>query len=653
MRDDRWSGDEPRHPGQRLDLLSLLPLVSILALVIFVALVVAVVSRADEEQSRIKLATDALWVEQTLRFQLTVDEDMLARLALEAASGVAPADLDTRTRLHMAANPELIGVVWYDDRQQRMRGLPGADAASDPDLVARMGVLARSDARPVYGDVRPEGTITMAMRLPDGGIVTSTLSVDLLLRRHIPWWIAEQYAVSVLASGVGIGQGGAEIATRQQRVTDADDPSHFISFDPPLRGTSLRITAYQKPSSHRFVLIFTVIGSLAVFSALALLILFRSAKQRRRVEEKLRNETAFRRSMEESLTVGMRAKDLNGRILYVNAAFCKLVGWSPEELIGRSSPMPYWDPTRLDETNARHRLQAMGVTGQTFETRFVHRNGNEIDVQVYDAPLIDASGTHRGWMGSIIDITERNRASRLARQQDEALAHTGRLVTLGEMASTLAHELNQPLSAIASYSAGMRNLLDRGQLDPAMMTMANEKLATQAGRAGQIIRRIQDLVKKREPKFTPVALADVVQETVGLLAADARTHRVGLVTRITEVPMVEADSLLLEQVLINLIRNGMEAMAETRSSDVISIRLGRDEGYAVIEIADAGSGIASDLEPHLFDAFVSTKPQGMGLGLKICRSIVELHRGRLGHGPTPGGGTTFRLSLPLSGTTEA
>ena len=146
-------------------------------------------------------------------------------------------------------------------------------------------------------------------------------------------------------------------------------------------------------------------------------------------------------------------------------------------------------------------------------------------MQVYEAPLIDAAGRHHGWMGSVIDITEAKRAARNARAQEESLARTGRLVTMGEMASTLAHELNQPLGAIASYAAGGLNLIDAGQANSPMIRTAFEKLGAQARRAGLIIRRIQDFVKKREPQLLPVDLADVAWDAVAMMTAEARERR--------------------------------------------------------------------------------------------------------------------------------
>ena len=640
---DPWSGEGGLPPRRGIDLLSLVPLFAVGEVGALVALVIWIAKSSELEQARTKLASDALGVAQTLRFQMSVDEDMLVRMTLDTASGISTSTIDARARTHIAASPEFLSVVWYDAQGRRIRALPGSDAPGDPVLVARLAQGGVISARPSYGDIAPDGSVAMGLALPGGrGFVTASMSLPLLLNRHLPWWIAEQYGVRILDNA------GDEIAARQRLTPTEDSPSHTISFDPPLRGVVVQINAYRAPTSFRTTLLMAVITGLAIFAILALLILFRSTRHRRLAELRLRNETAFRRSMEESLTVGLRAKDQSGRILYVNSAFCNLVGYGATELVGRIAPMPYWDPARLPETEARQReLARGGRTVRSFETRFLHRDGREIDVQVYDAPLIDAAGKHRGWMGSVIDITEQKRAARLARAQDETMARTGRLVTLGEMASTLAHELNQPLAAIASYAAGMQNLMERGNPDPALLQEANRKLARQAGRAGQIIRRIQDLVKKREPRFAETHLDEVIAETVEFLQADAREHRVELVTAIGPAPPAQADRILLEQVLINLIRNGMEAMGESRISDRIEVRLSTMDGHAVIEVADSGAGIAPELAGRLFDAFATTKPQGMGMGLKNCRSIVELHGGSLTHRPGEAGGTVFRIQLPL------
>jgi two-component system sensor histidine kinase DctS len=470
-----------------------------------------------------------------------------------------------------------------------------------------------------------------------------------MLDRHIPWWIAEQYAVRIFDTA-------GPLAERARRPVAEGAAFHAISFDPPLAGTTLQITAYDRPAAFGNAALLAAILALASFAVLALLVVQRNAQHRRRAEERLRAEMAFRRSMEESLTVGLRAKDHDGRVLYVNAAFCKLVGLQAEDLIGRKPPMPYWSPDAVEETLSRQRQLATGpAVPQSFETRFRRADGSEIDVQVYEAPLIDAAGRHHGWMGSVIDITEARRAARNARAQEENLARTGRLVTMGEMASTLAHELNQPLGAIASYAAGGMNLVDSGQSGSPMVRTAFEKLASQARRAGLIIRRIQDFVKKREPQLIPMDLAEVAADAVGLMTAEARELRVKLVfdPGASGTAPVLADRILIEQVMVNLIRNGMEAMSEgPRHGDTLMLRLTPEDEGLRLDIIDQGPGIPPELEDRLYDPFVSTKAQGMGMGLNICRSIAELLHASLSHAPNPGGGTLFSLRMPYAAASD-
>lgn len=622
--------------------MSLVPLVAIVALVALVAGLVWFMNRADADRARAKLATDALWVEQTLRFQMSVDEDMLVRLALDEAGGTARDVLIARARVHVSANPEVLSILWIDAEGRPIEAVPGGPTAEEAALARQILASGAVSSRPVYGGVTG-GRVSMAVHAAPGeGVILATVSLPMMLDRHLPWWIAEQYAVR-------ISDTSGTLAERMRRQVADGSPAHAISFDPPLRGTMLEINAYDRPPAFGNAVIFAAIAALAAFAILALFALHRNANRRRAAELRLQGEMAFRRSMEESLTVGLRAKDHDGRILYVNSAFCRLVGLPSELLVGHGPPMPYWAPDMLEETLQRQQaLAANGAKPQSFETRFRRGDGTEIDVQVYEAPLIDAQGRHRGWMGSVIDITEAKSAARTARAHDESLARTSRLVTLGEMASTLAHELNQPLAAIASYAAGGLNLIDRGDADPAMIRGALEKLALQARRAGLIIRRIQDFVKKREPRLQPLALEEVLTDAMSFLAADAREMRVRLRADLADAPPVMADRILIEQLLINLIRNGMEAMAGagmTGGELTVSLRSEDNGQAALIEIADEGPGIPEQLAGRLFDPFTSTKPQGMGMGLNICRSIVELHRGRLGHRPGPAGGTVFSVTL--------
>jgi two-component system sensor histidine kinase DctS len=251
-------------------------------------------------------------------------------------------------------------------------------------------------------------------------------------------------------------------------------------------------------------------------------------------------------------------------------------------------------------------------------------------------------------MGSVLDVTERKRAEELSRQQQEKLQLTARLVTMGEMASTLAHELNQPLSAISSYTTGCINRLDAGDLPRSELREALGKLAAQAQRAGRVIRRIYDFVRRSEPQRAPCNVNEIIEDATGLIEADARKGGVRIVQDLSgPLPEILADRVMIEQVLLNLMRNGMDAMQATpsdRKQLIVSTVL--DEKGILVSVADHGSGIAQEAAAHLFEPFFSTKPEGMGMGLNICRSIIEFHKGRMWVDANPEGGTVFRFTLP-------
>jgi two-component system sensor histidine kinase DctS len=253
-------------------------------------------------------------------------------------------------------------------------------------------------------------------------------------------------------------------------------------------------------------------------------------------------------------------------------------------------------------------------------------------------------------MGSVLDVTERKRAEELARQQQEKLQFTARLVTMGEMASTLAHELNQPLSAIASYTTGCINRLEANNLPADELHNTLAKLAQQAQRAGRIIRRVHDFVRRSEPQRAPCAINAIIDEAIGLIGADARKRGVRIVQELADrLPELSADRVMIEQVLLNLMRNGMDAMQATPAAErQLVVATTAAEGGLLVSVADRGCGIAREISEHLFEPFFSTKPEGMGMGLNICRSIIEFHKGRMWVDANPQGGTIFRFTLPAA-----
>lgn len=249
------------------------------------------------------------------------------------------------------------------------------------------------------------------------------------------------------------------------------------------------------------------------------------------------------------------------------------------------------------------------------------------------------------------DVTARHRAEALNREQEARLQASARLVGFGEIASSIAHELNQPLTAIASYVHGCLRRLRAGTVDPRALTGALEQAGAQAERAGQIIRQVRDFVRSRQPALSTVDLNAVIERAAGALALDGGRNARSLQLRLApRLPQVRADALMLEQVVLNLANNAIEAMRELpRDRAVVEVSTAQAAPDVIrVTVADRGPGIALDMADRLFEPFCSTKPEGLGLGLNICRSIVEFHGGRLWTSAREGGGAQFHFTLPVA-----
>ncbi|GAA5179915.1 PAS domain S-box protein [Niveibacterium umoris] len=629
-----------------------LPALALLALAAGIVGFVVLTLQQDREDQRATLVSDVLWLEQNLRFQFERNEGLLNQLAPDLFASAEP-DAATVARLRQLTQGDagFQRVVWVDARLSVKGAWPPELRPEDPEMIAQAADMARAFGRPGYGyaETPPnEGSFAVATAWHDGhslvGYVIAVYALRHVLSAQVPWWFSERYRLSVL------NQRGVEVAAKSQVAALLPELSYELPFDPPGHGLTLKVEAYR--NGVRLVPL-AFAGAVIVFAAAtvwSLLMLRRHMRRRQHAEQALRHEMAVRKAMEDSLLTGLRARDLQGRITYVNPAFCRMFGWSAEEMVGMSPPMPYWLPDDLEHTRAVHdRILAGNAPSQGIELRFRRKNGEKFDALLYEAPLIDADGRQTGWMGSVLDITERRRAEELARQQQEKLQTNARLVTMGEMASSLAHELNQPLAAITSYATGALNALRTGSLPPSEIETAIEKLAQQATRAGQIIRRVHDFVRKRESNFRPTVINAAVKESFELVQSEARRRGIRLEAELSpDLPPVHADSVMLEQVLVNLIRNGFDAMRDTPAARrVLSVRTALVEGWVRVSVTDHGAGIAAEVGERLFDALFTTKAEGMGMGLNICRSIVELHHGRLWFEPNPGGGTVFQLTLPI------
>lgn len=657
-----------------------MPIVAMVLVVVLLGAFLWLLQRNERDEEALALIKDALWVEQNLHFQLTSDEDKLERLA-DALNRETPdlRQFATMARLVVNTNPAIERILWLDPQGRtrlaeppveagpaRAGGAgPGLDDAPDGSARGDAFRIARSSGLRAYGvpyriDPTDTGFDVLFPLYRDGafaGALVGVFSFEAMLTHHVPWWFAQRYQLEVTDVRGAVLGAKSRMAVPGPAAGETPDPlrSHVIPFDPPGHGVSLVATAYPSESNGTRTILVVAIFGLTGSALWSLWSLRRHIAGRLRAEEALRAEHAFRKAMEDSLTVGMRARDLEGRITYVNPAFCRMVGLSAEEMVDRGPPMPYWLPEDLDRAEAAFLDVLAGRAPDSgLEMRFRRANGERFDALIYEAPLIDANGRHTGWMGSVLDITERKRAEELARQQQERLQQTSRLITMGEMASTLAHELNQPLSAIASYCTGCLNRLRSGQFDTQEVAAALDKLAAQARRAGLIVRRVHDFVRKSEPNVAPCSLSQVLEDCVGLMGADAA--RLGVRVELdapADLPPVPGDRILLQQVALNLMRNGIEAMAKTpRAERRLTVTVTRADGALLTTIRDHGCGIGAEIAEGLFSPFFTTKSEGMGMGLNICRSIVEHHHGRLWFEAAPGGGTRFLFSLPVFAESE-
>ena len=651
----------PASPAGRKRWIQHLPYLSLTLFLAAIAALVWLTREYDADEQRTTLINDVLWMEQNLRFHLDRNEVNLQEIGRELFAE-RPLTPETEARLASLLNQErgLVQILWLSAEGHVLGAMPPrpATTASAPgDAPAAVSEptfqLARSVGRPVYGPTYPvmgnrhhfEVHVPIWSEDSPPGVVVGVYSLSDLVVRELPWWFSERYRVAVFDSD------GREIAAKSKVAPVSSQLAYSMPFDPPGHGLTLQITAYKSDTRWIPVLLGASIVLLAGIIVWSVMQLRRQLARRQQAEIALRAESAFRKAMEDSMLTGMRARDLDGRLTYVNAAFCHMTGFTAEELLGLKAPMPYWDPERLAQTFELHRqILSNGSATEGTEVRLRRKNGETLDVLVFEAPLIDARGQHAGWMGSVLDITEQKRAREQARQQEERLQQSSRLITMGEMASTLAHELNQPLAAIASYNSGcMNRLQDEQPIDRGELLDIHERIARQARRAGEIIRRVHDFVRRSEPKRAPLDLNAVVRDAVGLIEADARKRQMQLrVDLAAALPQVEADAVMIEQIVVNLVRNAMDAMRDTpAAARIIEVRSAHEGRFATVSVADRGTGIPDEIAARLFEPFFTTKSEGMGMGLNICRSIAELHHGRLGFEVRAGGGTIFTLSLPL------
>jgi two-component system sensor histidine kinase DctS len=557
----------------------------------------------------------------------------------------------------------------------RMRILDEATRGADQSDVTLACAAARKLGAPAYSPSHyvpiagGGGVEVMELCVPidTGGYLVASYSLrDALIELVGPTLTRGQEVAFTEADGtrlVALGTSrrtGTRVFTSQQLI------------DLPGTALMLRVDGWRAAPDLFPNMLTALVTAISIALVSVLVLLARDTRRRLRAERDLADALAFRKAMEDSVITGLRARDLQGRITYVNPAFCEMVGFSPEELMAGNAEAPgapeapYWPTELAHEYQQRQTRRLAGgmPPREGFESVFMRKDGTRFPVLIFEAPLINAHKVQTGWMSAFIDVSEQRRIEELSRASQERLQASARLATVGEMASLLSHELTQPLAAIASYASGSLNLLGpHAKGDQGEVAMAVRRIAEQADRAGQVIRSVHDFVRRRDRTREPVAPQALIDAVLPLVRLQAR--KLGVIIEVVfedKLPAAMCDRTLVEQVLLNLARNAMQAMdsPDNVGSRVLRLRVaravavggtGQEDSRRWIEfsVADLGCGISTEVAERLFTPFFTTRADGMGLGLSLCRTVVEQHGGALVFEPNKPRGTVFRFTLPAAG----
>lgn len=786
------------------------------------ALILWTLNYQDKNQQQYTLYRESAYAKQRIMMRFNSNEEALLELSREISTSINqmqnPDAFLRRATTLIQDSPEILHLRWIDTEKRKHWNIPVA--INHPEWFERPKVkgiieselsslyaLSSETNKSEYGKVLSlnfedktntnnqdrENIFWHVTPVIQRGKVIGAIAVIYSSRRVLKHMIPSE--LNGLYRFTLIDPQGREIATSNPKKTNARSMEHSISIDKLGTPLSLSVSSYPPPTNLTYrTLLWLVIG-LSGFVLWSLWSVWKQTTQRYAVQKDLQIETNFRRAMEESSTIGMRAHDMSGMITYVNPAFCEMVGWQKDELIGMTAPFPFWPSELIPDLNKKMSLALAGNSPKTgFEAILKKKNGQTVNIRTFVSKLNDEKGHQIGWVSSTVDISEpvkarqelalaqerfttvlesldaavsvislqsgqllfankyyrdhfgtsthahldlagreiepsavdeldndsidgfvglpaseltpaksdfreiqmkdskswyevrrryiswvdghlaqlivatditaRKNADELARQQEEKMQFSSRLATMGEMASSLAHELNQPLAAISNYCTGIANRLKSNQelnIEKDILP-AIEKATTQAHRAGTIIQRIRGFVKRSQPQSKHVDIRSIIEDSVGLAEIEAQRYGVQLSTSLADnIPTVFLDPILIQQVLVNLLKNAIDAVKNGTnhhpSAKIIALKVDIDQtvnpSMLRIQVIDQGPGIPKDALERLYEPFFSTKQDGMGIGLNICRSIIESHRGRLwvtNHATEkdPGlSGCTFTILLPL------
>jgi two-component system, LuxR family, sensor kinase FixL len=341
------------------------------------------------------------------------------------------------------------------------------------------------------------------------------------------------------------------------------------------------------------------------------------------------------------------AKNLHGVILSWNNGAERLFGYAAAEVIGQPITLIF-PPDRVEEESTLLDRIRRGESVEHHETARRCKDGRIISVSATISPIRDARGEIIGASKILRDLTGRNLRDRRIQALQADLAHLQRLTELGQVVSTLVHEVNQPLTAISNYVNACRRLTAFGKRE--QIAAALERIADQTERTREIVQRIRDFANKRDVQMRTENLSHVIDEAIALTRASVRDDGLALTAEVEPVDLkVEIDRVQVQQVLFNLLRNGIEAMQDQPRRELVVAIDGVQGGMVEIRVADTGPGLPDEVRKRLFEPFVTTKANGMGVGLSVCRAIVEAHQGQLWADDNPGGGMAFHFTIRHAG----
>ena len=632
-------------------------------------LLIYFVAQHETEFGHAEIVRDAAVVEQSITRRLETDQQFFDRLALDVgAERISSEEFDRIAGKHAIESGYITDVLRIGPDLDVMRHSPGARSleivkrarAPFADQVWMMGLTEKTGrstySRPFRNDV---GRFSIEYSAPIiindrfQGSVNALIQFDELLDRSAPDWAARKYRI-VISDTSGQGMTNAEAMHIESGVV-----KHTVPLSLPWRDLQITLVGAKPSTLLPNLTLSTAVLALTGLMVWTLIGLRKQQRMRRQAETErdrlyvksigdLRTTKERFEKVLDSLDVSVYVSDLyRNEVLYLNTsaqdAFPHLaVGKNASDLEDGFdiSPNSKYPPSSL--------LTIEGEPGEIFKDEVEHGT-------IHLCFLIPTRAVR--WVDgriarltTLADITERIHADRIRQTQQDKLTRTSRLMTVGEIASTLAHEINQPLAAIANYVSGcIQRLKGNGSPDMAVIG-AMEKADAQVVRAGAIIGRVREFVRTREPQRQPLDINALVRDVVQLVESDDEERALTCVLHLAPgLPLVFADRIMIEQVIVNFLRNAREAMQHLPPRKRIAkVRTRRvDAHLCVVEVLDSGTGISPDAVTQLFSPFFTTKADGMGMGLNICRSLIEYHEGNLTFEQNTPVGAIFRFTLPF------